>query len=127
VAGGEVVGTIEHDISGGNQPGQVVRQEFFLHGNDINVGVQRVQGDARCFHLRRANGIRAVENLPLQVGEVDLVRVGERQLADAACGQVDGRRAAKAAGADDQRVRGTQPLLALDPDFGEQDMAAVAK
>ena len=78
-------------------------------------------------HFLRADGIRAVENLPLQVGEVDLVGVGEGQAADAGGGEVERRGAAEAAGADDQRARRPQPLLALDPDLGKEDVAAVAE
>ena len=39
VARSEVVGTIEHDVGGSNQGGQVVRQELFLQRNNINVGI----------------------------------------------------------------------------------------
>jgi hypothetical protein len=77
--------------------------------------------------LHRADGTGPIENLPLQVGEVDLVGIGEGQLADAARGEVERRRAAQAAGADDQRGRCAKPLLAFDPDFREKDVAAVAE
>ena len=81
----------------------------------------------RRFHFRRADGIRAIENLPLQVGEVDLVRIGDGELADAARGKVERRGTTQAAGADDKRVRRAQPLLPLDSYFVEQDVAAVAE
>lgn len=80
-----------------------------------------------CCNFRRPDRIRAVEDLALQVGEVDLVRIGDRQLADAAGGEVERRRASQAARADDQRVRRAQPLLALDPNLIEKDVAAVAE
>jgi hypothetical protein len=63
----------------------------------------------------------------LQIGEVDAVWIGERQLAEAACREVERCRAAEAAGADDQRARRPQPLLPLDPDLGKEDVAAVAE
>jgi hypothetical protein len=78
-------------------------------------------------HLLRADGIRAVEDLPLQVGEVNLVRIGKSELADAAGGKVERGGATQAAGADDERVRGAQPLLTLDPYLIEKDVAAVAE
>jgi hypothetical protein len=65
--------------------------------------------------------------LPLQVGEIDLVGVGQRQPADSRRGEIEGRRAAEAAGADDQRARRAQPFLPLDADLGEQDVPAVAE
>ena len=81
----------------------------------------------RRFHFRRADGIRAIENLPLQVGEVYFVGIGDGQLADAACGKVKRRGTTEAAGADDERMRRAQPLLPFDPYFIEQDVAAVAE
>jgi hypothetical protein len=55
----------------------------------------------------RADGLGAIQDLALQVGEVDLVAVGQRELADAGGGEVEGGGAAEAAGADDQRVGGS--------------------
>jgi hypothetical protein len=75
----------------------------------------------------RADGIGPVENLALQVGEVDLVGIGQGKFADAAGGEIERRRATQAAGADDERVRRAQPLLALDPYLVEEDVAAVAE
>ena len=69
----------------------------------------------------------AVEDLALQVGEVDLVGVGEGKLADAASRKIERGGAAQAAGAEDERVRRAQALLSLDPDFRQQDVPAVAE
>jgi hypothetical protein len=54
-----------------------------------------------------------VEDLALQVGEVDLVGVGEGEAADARGGEVKGGGAAQAAGADDERASRAQLLLPL--------------
>jgi hypothetical protein len=77
--------------------------------------------------LALSDALGAVEDLALQVGEVDLVGIGKGQAADAGGGEVERRRAAEAAGADDQRACRPQPLLALDPDLGKEDVAAVAE
>jgi hypothetical protein len=90
-----------------------------------HLRIHRGERAARRFDLRLADRLRAVEDLPLQVGEIDLVAVGDGQAADAGSGEVERRRAAEAARADDQRVRRAQLLLPLDADLGEQDMAAV--
>jgi hypothetical protein len=56
-----------------------------------------------------------------------VVRVADRDPADAARGEVQRHRRTESAGADDQRV-GEQPgLLAVDADLVEQDVAAVAE
>jgi hypothetical protein len=101
--------------------------EPLLHRDDLHAGIQGRERGLGGLDLGRTDAAGAVEDLALQVGEVYFVRVDERELADAARGQVERRGAAQAARADDERVRIAQPLLPLDPDFGEQDVAAVAE
>ena len=66
-------------------------------------------------------------DLALQVTEVDLVGIGDGEAAEAGGREVERRGTAEAARADQERVRGTQLLLPLDPDFREEDVAAVAE
>jgi hypothetical protein len=70
---------------------------------------------------------RGVGDLALEVGEVDLVVVHQRDVADAGCRQVQRHRRAQPAGADDQRVAGTDALLAVDAELFQQDVARVAQ
>jgi len=98
-----------------------------VKSNNDNVGIDGVERGLRRFDLDRANGLGAVEDLALQVGEINLVGVGDGQAPEARSGEVQRRRAAEAARADDQDSRAPQPLLPLDADLGEQDMAAVAE
>jgi hypothetical protein len=92
-----------------------------------DFGIQRGERGRRGIDLGQADRIRPVEDLALQVGEVDLVGVREREAPDAARGEVERGRAAEAARADDERVRRAQALLALDAELGPQDVAAVAE
>ena len=64
-----------------------------------------------------------MRDLALQVGEVDLVVIGQRDAPDAGAAEVQRHRRAKPAGTDDQRVRRQQALLPFDADFLEQDVA----
>jgi hypothetical protein len=98
-----------------------------VDGDDGDVGVDRVQSGARGVDLHGADRFNAVKDLPLQVGEVDLVGIGDGEAADAGGSEVQGGGAAEAAGADDQDVGGAQLLLALDPDLGKEDVPAVAE
>ena len=68
-----------------------------------------------------------MHDLALQVGEVDVVGVAERDAADAGGREIERGGAAEAARADDERVRREQPLLSFDADLRQQDVAAVAK
>jgi len=65
--------------------------------HDLDVGVERLQRRLRGFDFHRADRVGAVEDLTLQIGEVDLVGVGDGQAADAGGGEVEGGWAAEAA------------------------------
>ena len=67
-----------------------------------------------------------MDDLALQVGLVDLVELGDAERADAGRGQVEQRRAAQAAGADDEHLGVLQPLLPGHPDVGDDQVPAVA-
>jgi hypothetical protein len=98
-----------------------------VHGDDGDVRIDSVERGARRVDLDRADVLGAVQDLALQVGEVDLVGVGQRQAADAGGGEVKRGGAAEAARADDERVGGAQLLLPLYPDLGKEDVPAVAE
>ena len=93
----------------------------------MNFRIESGERFLRLVHFLRADRLGAIEDLPLEVGEVDLVRIGDGQLAEAAGRQVERGRAAEPACADDQRVCRAQPLLPFDPDLGKKDVAAVAE
>jgi len=63
--------------------------------HDFDVGVDGLQRGLRGFDLYRADGIGTVKDLALQVGELDLVGVGDRQPADAGGGEIERGGAAK--------------------------------
>jgi hypothetical protein len=69
--------------------------------HDFDLGVDCLQRDLRRFDLYRADGIGAVKDLALQVGEFDLVGVGDRQPADASGGEIERGGAAEAARTND--------------------------
>jgi len=127
MARGEVVGAIEDDIHVREQGLKFIRLDSLLQRDDLHVGIQCAERGLRSRHFLRADGIGAVENLPLQVGQVDLVGISQGKFADAAGGKVERRGTTQAACADDERVRRAQPLLALDPYLVEKDVAAVAE
>jgi hypothetical protein len=94
---------------------------------NVNFGIERRERFLRRVDFTLADGIRAVEDLALQVGQINFVRIGEGEAADAARREIQRRRATEAAGADDQRASRPQPLLSFDPDLGKKDVAAVAE
>jgi hypothetical protein len=109
----------------GNQGREARGIKPFLYRNDLDLRIDRVQGLSCGLDFRRADRLGAVQDLALQVGEVDFVAVGDREPADAGRGEVERGWAAEPACADDQRARRAQPLLALDPELGKEDVPAV--
>ena len=93
---------------------------------DHDVGIERGQPLGRRLHLAAVQVGGAVEHLPLQVGEADDVRIDQGDMADARRGQVERRRRAQAAGADDQHPRRLQRLLPRAADLAQHQVAGVA-
>jgi hypothetical protein len=127
VTRGEVVRAVENDIVFRDQLFDLIAFDARRDLDNFNFRVDGVESRACRFDFPHADRVGAIEDLPLQVGEIDLVGVGQRQPADARRGEIEGRRAAEAAGADDQRGCRAQPFLPLDADLGEQDVPAVAE
>src|SRR5690606_15640120 len=63
----------------------------------------------------------------LEVREVDFVGIRDGEPADSGRGEVERRRAAEAARADDERTGGAQPLLSLYADLRKENVPAVAE
>ena len=68
-----------------------------------------------------------MEYLSLQVGQVDDVVVHQGDPADPGRGEIERRRRAETAGADDQRVAVEDALLAFDTERVKEDVPAVAE
>jgi hypothetical protein len=127
VAGCEVVRAVEHHVGFAHNLRKVFGSEALLHGDYRDFRIHVRERKTRGVDLRFADGIGAVKDLALQVGEVDRVAVDEGQPADAGGGEVERGGAAEAARADDQRRGGAQLLLPLDTELGEEDVPAVAE
>jgi hypothetical protein len=127
VACGEVIRAVEHHIALRRELVQLLCFHACGHRHHVHIGIHRAQRARRGKDLLRTDRIGAIEDLALQVGEVDLVAIGEAQLADACCRQVERCGAAQTAGADDEDLGGTQLLLPLDADLVEEDVPAVSE
>src|ERR1700682_4071167 len=67
------------------------------------------------------------EDLALQIGQVDAVRVDQRQRSHTGRRQELGDRIAEASDADDERAGSREALLRIDPKLRQQDVTAVAQ
>ena len=78
-------------------------------------------------HLGLAGAARGMGDLALQVGEIDVVRVGDADGAYAGGCEVEGERRAQPTGTGDEHARCSELCLAESADFIEQDMACVSR
>ena len=122
----ERVGPVEDDVVAGDDPLDVRRDEHLLVGDDLDLGVERVDRLLGRFDLALADPIGRVDDLALEVADVDDVEVDDADGPDARRGEVERGRRAEAAGADEQRLRAEQLRLALGADLGDEQVAAVA-
>ena len=119
----EVVGAVEHHVGIGHQGRQRLRIGALHASIDVHVGIDRRDRCPRRVGLGRTHVGQPVRDLALQVGEIDLVGVDQRDAADAGAAEVQRHRRPQAAGTDHQRTRAQQALLALDADLVEQHVA----
>jgi hypothetical protein len=127
VARCEIVRAIQNDIAFPDQIVQLLLFQPLRKNVKVNVRIQRGKRGSSGLDFARAYRLGAVKNLALQVGEIDVFRIGDGEAAESARREIQRRGTAEAACADDQRARRPQPLLALDPDLGKEDVAAVAE
>ena len=127
LARGEVVAAIEHHIGTRHKAIEFGIADALRHQLDIDIGIDAQQTFPGRLHLGPSDIGGGVEDLALQVGQVDIVVIDDREVPHAGGSQVGHRGRAKTARADDQHAAGEQALLAFDPDLVEQNMARIAQ
>ena len=127
VAGLEGVGAVEDDVVAVDEPSDVVGQEHLVVGHDLDVGVERLDRLAGGVDLLRAEALGRMDDLALQVARLDDVEVDDAERPNAGRGEVQGARAAEAAGADEQHLRLEQLHLPGGADLRDQEVPAVAR
>ncbi|KAG0756895.1 hypothetical protein G6F22_020142 [Rhizopus arrhizus] len=89
VAGGEVVGAIQHQVGCSDGVGQRLVFQALDAGMDLRLRVKRRQHVAPGLGLGAANAGGGVEDLALQVAELDYVVVSQGDVAHTGGGQVE--------------------------------------
>src|SRR4051794_34972366 len=93
---------------------------------DVDVRIDVDESIACRFEFWTADVARSMQKLPLQVGDVDIVKVDETQLPDARRGEVQRYRRPEPASADDEYARRFQPTLSDRGHVRQQQVSAVA-
>ncbi len=127
VAGGEVVGAVDHQVVAADQLAGVLGVKAGLVEDDLDVGVDLGNLVGGALQLRPADVGGAVDDLALQVGGVDHVEVDQAELPDPGGGQVHGVGGAEPAGADQQHPGVAQPQLPVHGHVGDDQVPRVAE
>ena len=128
VAGREVVGAVDDHVPAGlEDPLDVLRGKPLAEGDDLDVGVERLDAPPRRVGLRLAERVGRVRDLALEVRLVDDVCIDDPDPADARGREVERGGGAEPARADEQDARVEQAQLALLADLGDQQVPAVAR
>src|SRR5204862_6770214 len=123
----EVVGAVEHDVGTVDERAQLRLPNARRYALDAHVGIDGCQTRRSGVDFGAADIGRRKQGLPLQIGEIDVVGVAQRQRADACCGEEVRRRVAETADADDERVRRGELVLCVRTELRQQDMPAIPK
>jgi hypothetical protein len=123
----EVIAAVEDDAGLGDECAQIVAADPLLDRLDCDFRIDCGEPGCRSGDLRPADVRCCVKDLPLQVGEVDVIGIAQRQRADAGGGQELRGRRPQSADTDHQRAGGRELCLRIRTELGQQDVAAVAE
>src|SRR6516162_7610817 len=126
IARGEIVGAVGDDVVAGDQRERVCGGEPRRVRLHRYVRVEAADRGRRALHFRPADFGCAVDHLALQVRERDRVVVDDAERADPGRRQIEQRRRAQPAGADDQHARALERLLPRPADLAQDDVAGIA-
>ena len=104
----ERVGPVEDDVVVGDETLDVLLGQHLVVADDPHVRVEGADRGGRRFGLLDADPVGRMDDLALEVRLVDDVEVDDPDRADPRRGEVEGRRRAEAAGADEEHLRAEQ-------------------
>ena len=125
ITGRKIIGTIDDDVIGSDDLFSILRGEETIVEIDLNIGVDVLDGIPRTVDFFAADIGGSMENLALKVRKIDGVKIHKSDSADARGCQIQGNGGAEAAGADAEDAGSLEPLLALQCDFGHDEMTGV--
>ncbi|MNC87209.1 hypothetical protein D3C83_29140 [compost metagenome] len=92
MAGGKVVAAIDHHIGLRRQRGEALAADPLGERGDLHFGIDRGKRGARGVDLLFPDGIGAMHDLALEIGEIDGVAVAERNAAHAGGSEIERNR-----------------------------------
>mmetsp|Transcript_3873 Transcript_3873/g.10963 ORF Transcript_3873/g.10963 Transcript_3873/m.10963 type:complete len:249 (-) Transcript_3873:308-1054(-) len=106
-----IIAGIHHKVMGRHQIQGIVRSERFRDGSALHSGIECLQGPAGRFRLVHSDGRIGMDDLPVQIGPIDLIKVHYGDGPNARCCQVGQHGGADATGTNYQYRRRQQLAL----------------
>ena len=88
IAGREIIAAVHYDVEVVDNAHDIFGREALLELDDIDIGVERVQGQLRRLHLGHPDPVVGMQYLALEVAHINRVMVGNPYRADSGCGQI---------------------------------------
>ena len=123
--GGEIVRAVHDEVVVPDDLPDVAGVQIVLIDPDLDVGVDGQHLLPGRFHLGPVEVPGVMGDLPLEVRDIDGVAINDADGPDSRRGQIEGNRAAQAAGPDNQHPGFEYFFLSFNPDILQEDMAAV--
>ena len=123
----EIIRAVDDDVVTRDQILRVLAREPAIVQFDVDMRVRVAQTIVGGFQFAATNVFRAVQNLPVQVRKIDLVRIDQSDRADSGRRQIKRGGGTESAGANAQNARRFQSALSLDADLRENEMARVTR
>ena len=124
--GRKIVRPVKDEIIGFNQIHDILCVDKQVMRDHLHVRIQRRHGLLCGVYLRLAYICVAVQDLPLEIGEIHLIRVRDADGSHTGRCQIHGSGRSEPAGPNDEDLRVQQLLLPSEPDFFQNDMPGVA-
>jgi len=127
VTSGEIVGAIDDDVIVLEEFEGVGAGELGLVSGDTDVGIEIGEARLGGFGFGLADVAGAEGDLALEIREVDDVEINETDVADARGGEIEAKRRAEAAGADEKGFGAFEFELTFHAHLRHDEVAAVAE
>ena len=124
-AGREIIRPVDDEIVARDEVGGVLDREPFGVQGHLETRVDLPEGLGRRDRLGQTQGVEAMDDLAVQIGDLDLVRVGDADEPDARGSQIKPDRRTQPAGPEDEHLGFAEAELTGFPDPGQTNLPGV--
>jgi hypothetical protein len=126
VAGRKIIGSINHQIVGLDDRHRRGGIEPRIVKFDADMGICFLQAVASTVDFFSTNIASSVEDLALEVGGIDHIKVDHPQRADSGGGEIETRRRPQTTSTNKENAGGFEAFLTIQSDTGKRQVSGVA-